>query len=54
MKELVTENELYNDIVILPMRDVYTELNFKLIQIYQWIKYNTNSKIIVHTTRNMG
>ena len=47
MNNILKEKKKYNDIVLLPHRDIYTELNLKMMQILNWVKYNTpNTKYI--------
>ena len=41
MNNILKEKQKYKDIVLLPHRDIYTELNLKMIQILNWVKYNT-------------
>jgi hypothetical protein len=47
MNNILKEKQKYKDIILLPHRDIYTELNLKMMQILNWVKYNTpNTKYI--------
>jgi len=47
MKSISKEIELYNDIIILPFRDIYIELHLKTINILRWFIHNKHENYIV-------